>query len=169
MIKQLSLLILTSLILVGCGSKTTGLLDNSKKVVDFSSDDTTVAQVTPIVMTLPQSDIQYTFTKKINEEFKIEYKTSKPDGVGQAQFKVKTFAPIQVAGDQKPAEGKRLYLAEIAVRGYASNKGQPALFNQLGEYPSPQFVIAQVDKRTSIPETTYFSDAYTLDKKFSQK
>lgn len=164
MIKQLSLLILSSFLLVACGTKPEGLLDNSNKVVDFSSDDTTVAQVTPVVMTLPSSDITYTFTKKLNEEFKVEFKTSKPDGLGQAQFKVKSFKEITSAGDQKPSSGKKIYLAEIAVRGYASNKGQPATFNQLGDYPSPQFVIANPSTKTVTPETTYFSDAYTLDK-----
>ena len=69
-----------------------------------------------------------------------------------------------VAG-RTPNEGKKLVLAEISVKGNPKNQGNPSNFNQVGEHPSPQFVLVDPKASRNYVEETYYSDAYTVDKK----
>jgi len=100
---------------------------------------------------------------KLDSEFKVEYKTSEPDGIGEASFKAKSIKQIEMAGDDEPNEDKKLILVEIAVKGNSENKGKPSTFNQVGDYPSPQFVLIDKNNNISYFEETYFSDAYTME------
>lgn len=111
---------------------------------------------------LANSPIKITQTKKFNEEFKVKYKTYQPDGEGEADFKSKPLKVLSSLDDRLPQDGYKLVLAEISVKGNASNKGRPFTFNQIGDYPSPQFVLIDKDKNISQVETTYFSDIYTV-------
>jgi len=160
----LALLLSTSL-LTACGSP---------KIVDkagnpqFSQDDAapTVAVVDSNFGD-KQSSAPVTFTKTINlnSEFKVSYKTSNPPGVGEAEFKAKTMKVVKQVGEVTAEPGKQLVLVEIAIKGKASNKGLPSTFNQIGDYPSPQFVMVDRPKNKSFVETTYYSDSYTVSNK----
>ena len=111
------------------------------------------------------SKVEISQTKKLKEEFKVKFKTVDPAGEGLAEFKAVSFKPITKAGEVGPDSGKKLYLLELSIKGNAKNKGQPATFNQIGDTPSPQFVVVDKAKNISYVEETYFSDAYTQSKK----
>jgi hypothetical protein len=52
-------------------------------------------------------------------------------------------------------------MVEIAVRGNKNNKGSPSTFDQVGDTPSPQFVLVDQNNNKSYVEETDFSGAYT--------
>lgn len=142
-----------------------GPITSVKKNVQFSSDDATVDQVTPYVDEFANKPVKITQTKKLNEEFSVSYKTFNPDGLGTATFKAKSIKDISSAGGLNPADGKKLILVEIAIRGNKNNKGMPSTFNQVGDQPSPQFVLVDRANNKSFVEETDYSGAYTDDKK----
>lgn len=147
---------LFSILLSACGSK------NTAKFSDDSSSPTDVPVYTDKLANTYSAPTQnYT----LNQEFKVSYKTTNPNGVGEAMFKAKSIKEIPDAGGSTPNEGKKLVLVEIAVRGKSTNKGSPDGFNQIGETPSPQFVLVDPAKNSNYTETTYFSDSYTTAKK----
>ena len=113
---------------------------------------------------LANEKIEFSKTYNMNQEYKIGYKTYEPDGVGTAEFKAKSMKVIDKAGENPADEGKKLVLVEIAVRGVPQNKGLPSTFNQIGDHPSPQFVMVDKAKNLSEVETTFFSDSYTMSK-----
>jgi len=155
-------LILTSFFLSACNTP----ISNTKKVVDFSDDTADVQQPTPTPLADPLSvaKIDLTQTMKLNQEFKVKYKTVDPAGEGYATFKATSFKPLESIDGLKPDNGKKLYLLNISVKGETKNKGQPSTFNQVGNTPSPQFVIIDKSKNLSFVEETYFSDSYTASK-----
>lgn len=104
-------------------------------------------------------------THKLNQEFKIKYKTFDPTGEGYAVFKANSFKEIATIDGLQADEGKKLYLLELSVQGNQNNKGQPSTFNQIGSTPSPQFVMIDKKNNRSFVEETYFSDAFTASKK----
>ncbi|MCX6726378.1 MAG: hypothetical protein NTY75_00990 [Candidatus Shapirobacteria bacterium] len=163
--KQLLLILVSSLILTACGLVSKGGVGG--KVADFSSDSETPAagQITPYAESIPQTTVTYSQTWKINQEFKVQYKTFNPDGIGNATIKAISFKEISAIEELKPDQGKKLYLLELAVSGNAKNKGEPSAFNQIGTHPSPQFVLVDKAKNFAYVEETSFSDAYTLSKK----
>lgn len=163
--KQLFLILISSLILAACGPISKSGTDG--KVADFSndSDSKTTDVITPIVDSITQTQVSYSQTWKLNQEFKVRYKTFGPDGIGNAAFKAVSFKEISAIEELKPDQGKKLYLLELAVQGNPTNKGDPSAFNQIGTHPSPQFVLVDKAKNFTYVEETPFSDAYTLSKK----
>lgn len=163
-IQKIALLILSCLLFSGCLSG-----KSPTKTGEFSPDSETTEpltdQITPYLDSFAAEKIAFTETKNLNQEFKVSYKTFNPDGVGQAEFKAKSFKPIDQAGLNSPDEGKKLYLLELAVKGYNSNRGSPSTFNQIGDTPSPQFVVVDTKNNQTYVEETYFSDSYTTAKK----
>lgn len=156
-IHTLTLITVLSLALSACGR-------SPSKTSDFSSDTDSGDQ--PIyVDEYADAKINIIQTNKLNEEFKVTYKTYEPEGTGEAMFKARSLKEIAQAGENAPSEGKKLVLVEISVKGNAKNKGYPSTFNQVGDRPSPQFVLIDKAKNKSYVETTYFSDAYTTEKK----
>lgn len=153
------LLITAALILTACGP--TGLA--SKKVADFSNDDdnSSVPTPTPYIDKFTNAKVNVTQTQKVNQEFPVTYKTSNPDGTGKVIMKAKSFKSVDSVGGVSPDKGKKLYLLEIAVKGFSANKGEPSTFNQVGDTPSPQFVLVNKSQNKTFVEETYFSDAYT--------
>jgi hypothetical protein len=156
-----SLVVITFLtfILSACGSSS-----SSSKSAQFSNDDQTVDQVTPYIDEFANKPVKITQTKKLNEEFTVKYKFFNPDGLGNATFKAKSIREIATAGGLAPAEGKKLILVEIAIRGNKTNSGMPSTFNQIGDQPSPQFVLVDRQANRSYVEETDYSGAYTDDK-----
>jgi|GEM_PF-1738518 len=137
---------------------------NNSKTTEFASDDQENTKVTPTPLADPLSiaKIETTQSRKLNEEFNIIYKTYDPDGEGSALFKARSFKAIDSIDGVVADEGKKLYLLEITVKGGAKNKGNPATFNQIGDTPSPQFVLIDKANNLSYVEETYFSDSYTV-------
>lgn len=134
------------------------------KPVTFS-DDNQPNTLVPLVDKDASAKINITKTVKLNEEFKVDYKTTSPDGTGNVQAKAISIKEIPMAGKNTPTDGKKLILVEMAVMGNIKNKGSPSTFNQIGSTPSPQFVMIDRNKNASVVETTYYSDSYTNDKK----
>src|SRR3989339_749349 len=146
----------------------TGCVKNSTRNPTFSNDDTTpaptVVEEPAYVDTLANAKINITKTYKLNQDIAVKYKTFSPDGEGIAELKAKSIKEVPTAGKKTPDEGKKLILVEIAIKGSSKNKGEPSTFNQIGQYPSPQFVIIDRGKNRSFVEETYYSDGYTEDK-----
>ena len=151
----LSLAVVASVTLSACGPK---------KQATFS-DDSGTPDITPLVDSSAADKINITQTYNLNQEFKVAYQTYNPDAVGNVQVKAKSIKEIPDSAGRLPGDGKKLILVEIAVDGNAKNKGEPSTFNQIGDHPSPQFVLVDRAANKSFVETTYFSDAYTVDKK----
>jgi hypothetical protein len=151
----LAIVAVSAIILSSCG------ITSTKKTVEFSNDNQTVDQITPYVDQLADKPVKITDTKKLNEEFTIKYKTYNPDGEGTATFKAKSLNEINSAGNVVPEDGKKLIMVEIAVRGNKNNKGSPSTFDQVGDTPSPQFVLVDQNNNKSYVEETDFSGAYT--------
>jgi len=133
--------------------------------VTFSDAENEVETISPYVDKLAGEKITITKTVPLNQEFEVIYKTYNPDDKGLALFKAKSMKEIPQAGAKTPEDGKKLILVEIAVRGNKANKGEPSGFNQIGDRPSPQFVMIDKNKNITEVETTYYSDGYTADKK----
>ena len=150
-----SLIIVSSFVLVACGPK---------KNVTFSNDSPATDGITPLVDKDAKAKITITKTVKLGEAFKVDCKSVNPDGTGTVQAKARSLKEIPLAGKSGPGEGKKLILVEMSVMGNAKNKGDPSTFNQIGNSPSPQFVMIDQATNTSTVETTYFSDSYTVDK-----
>ncbi len=129
----------------------------------FSDDSAT--DITPYVDQLASEPINLGQTYNLNQEFKVSFATFDPAGTGLAEFKARSLKAIPSSGDRQPEEGKKLVLVEISVKGNRENKGQPSGFNQIGQTPSPQFVLIDKSKNQSFTEETYYSDAYTKSKK----
>lgn len=146
----LLLIILPALILGGCGAKK----------VEFSTDTTN-----PDDLKLTDNDskapISFTQSYSLNQEFKVSYQTTDPGGTGTVTFKARSLKEIPTAGKKTPDDGKKLILAEITVKGGSKNLGQPSTFNQIGQHPSPQFVLVDTASNQSIVEETYYSDGFT--------
>lgn len=141
--------------LSACGAK--------KSKVAFI-DDTKEAFPT-LVDTAANQKITITKTLKFNQEFNINYKTTDPEGTGNATFKAKSLKEIPTSNGRLPEVGKKLFLLEFNYRGNSKNKGQPSVLNQIGENPAPQFVIINSAKNTSVVEDTPYSDDYAASKK----
>lgn len=155
-----AILILSSFLISGCGLKKSPENNQNTDVSEILTDD-----ITPYLDKLASEKIVITRTVKSNEEFKIKYKTFSPDGQGEADFKSKSVKVVDNVDGVTADEGKKLVLVEIAVHGNKNNKGSPATFNQIGDTPSPQFVMVDKSKNLSFVEETYFSDIYTTAKK----
>ena len=149
------LVMLCLISLVGC----------KKKNDDFSFEDDSNDMFFEVVDEQANEEIKISKEMPLNQEFGVEFKTYEPDGLGMAMFKAKSIKEIKAAGERTPTEGKKLVLVEIAVKGNRNNKGMPSTFNQIGDYPSPQFVLVNKDSNTSLVEDTYYSDGYTEAKK----
>jgi len=150
-----ALLLTSSLMLCSCKAKQEDV---------FFETDTNDSFFTNVEETV-NDKIDISQKVKLDSEFRVEYKTNEPDGIGVANFKAKSIKQIDMAGDVEAGEGKKLILVDIAVNGDSKNKGKPSTFNQVGDYPSPQFVLIDRDDNISYFEETYYSDAYTLDNK----
>lgn len=155
----LTIVTISILTLSACGSAT-----SSQKSVQFSNDDQTAEQVTPYVDEFADKPVKITQTKKLNEEFTVNYKYFTPDGLGTATFKAKSIKQIDTAGGLTPADGKKLILVEITIKGNKNNRGMPSTFDQVGDTPSPQFVLVDRQANKSYVEETDYSGAYTDDK-----
>ncbi|MFA5827956.1 MAG: hypothetical protein WC841_01150 [Candidatus Shapirobacteria bacterium] len=158
-LKSICLLLCATFIFSACGKK-----DSTKDVI-FSDAENEIETISPYVDKLASVQIDLSKTIPLNQEFEVIYKTANPDGIGKATFKAKSMKEIPKAGLNTPEEGKKLVLVEISIRGNKDNKGEPSGFNQIGDKPSPQFVMINKDKNISEVETTYFSDSYTVEKK----
>jgi hypothetical protein len=154
-LKFVVILLLASALLTSC--KRTN--DEVKFSNDESSEDIILADP------LAKASIDFSKSQNLNQEFKVTYKTKNPDGQGEAAFKARSIKPIDEIDGRKPNEGKKLILVEISVQGKSTNKGSPSSFNQIGDTPSPQFVMINKKDNRSEVETTYYSDAYTQAKK----
>lgn len=154
MIIKSLIVLLASLFLFAC---------SPKKEVTFSDDST--SDITPYVDTFASTTINLSKTLPLNQEFEVKYKTFSPDSVGIAHFKARSVKEVTSVADRTPQEGKKLILVEISVQGNIKNAGNPSTFNQVGDTPSPQFVIIDKDNNLSYVEETYYSDAYTAQKK----
>lgn len=152
---SLGIVIMCSLVLFGCGKK------NEDVFFEDDSNDSFFENVDE------QADQKIEISQEygLNEEFEVEYKTYEPDGVGKLSFKAKSIKEIDMAGESEASEGKKLVLVEIAVKGNEDNEGKPTTFNQVGDYPSPQFVLIDKKASKSYVEETYYSDSYTLNEK----
>ena len=150
----MAIILISGTVLSSCGSKPATF-----------SDDELISDITPYVDQNANQKIDLTKEIKLDQEFNIQYKTFQPDGIGTAEFKAISMKQIAKAGDNPPDDGKKLILVEISVRGKSTNKGLPSTFNQIGDYPSPQFVLIDKNKNYSEVETTYFSDSYTQENK----
>lgn len=153
-ISILSLVMFSGLLLSACGKK---------PEVKFSDDS--AEDVSPYVDKFASEKINITKTYVLNQEFKVQYKTFNPDGTGMAEFKARSMKEVADVDGRLPEEGKKLVLVEVTVKGNGKNKGSPSIFNQIGDTPSPQFVLIDQAKNYSEAETTYYSDAYTQLKK----
>ncbi len=129
----------------------------------FSDDSAN--DITPYVDTFASTPIVISKNYPQNQEFEVRYKTFAPDNIGTAKFKVTSIKEVPNVADRTPEEGKKLILVEISVQGNGKNQGNPSTFNQVGDTPSPQFVIIDKDKNMSYVEETYYSDAYTTKQK----
>lgn len=156
---KLCLVFCTALFLSSCGKKDPG------EDVTFSNAENEIEEVAPYVDELANEKINISKTVPLNQEFEIKYKTYNPDGVGTAIFKAKSMKAVSEVAGRAPGENKKLVLVEISVRGSKDNKGEPSGFNQIGDRPSPQFVMIDTEKNKSEVEATYYSDAYTTEKK----
>lgn len=143
------------LVLGACGVK--------KEEVSFEDDTQDV--FVELVDEEKHEEMNMTKELKLDEEFSVEFKTFEPDGIGKAKFRAKSVKEVSDIDGVKATEGKKLVLVEIAVVGDAKNKGRPSTFNQIGDFPSPQFVMVDKTAKTSLVEDTYYSDTYTESKK----
>ena len=155
------IILFCSVLLFGCGNKTI----NKDGTAKFSNDETKVEDNVEFGDKLATAKIEIKDTKSLNQEFTVQFKTFSPDGQGTAIFKAKSMKEVAEVDGRAPDEGQKLILVEIAVRGNKQNKGIPSTFNQIGDYPSPQFVMIDKAKNLSFSETNYFSTAYTAAKK----
>jgi hypothetical protein len=154
-ILSILLLLISVSTLFACGSK--------KNSTDLQFEEIDNSTPTPYVDEFAGQKINIVGTYKLNQEFKASFKTT--TGVGTADFKARSIKEISAAGKKTPTEGKKLILVEISVNGNKQNSGQPSTFNQVGDTPSPQFVLIDQQKNLSVVEETYYSDGYTEDKK----
>jgi hypothetical protein len=157
------LLGLSFVLLTACTSPIA--LNQKNDNAQFSSDEEPIPTLAPYQDDLAQEPVKFSKNVLLSSEFKVDYKTTDPDGVGIAEFKAKSMKVIPDAGGSAPQKGKKLVLVEIGVKGKASNKGVPSTFNQIGDTPSPQFVLVDISKNLSYVEETYYSDSYTVPKK----
>ena len=157
-ILSLGIIFASTFLLSGCGKTTLG---GGSKNVSFSNDDQTVDQVTAYIDKFANEKVEFKQTYNLNQEFTAKYKTFDPNGEGTATVKAKSMKEVANAGLKTPDEGKKLILIEIAIRGKSTNKGAPSTFNQVGDTPSPQFVLVDKAKNKTDTETTYYSDGYT--------
>lgn len=155
---SIGLVFASAVLLSGCGKTT---LTGGSKNVSFSNDDQTVDEVVAYVDKFANEKVEFKQSYNLNQEFTAKYKTSEPNGEGTATVKAKSMKEIAGAGLKTPEEGKKLMLVEIAVRGKSTNKGAPSTFNQVGDTPSPQFVLVDKAKNKTETETTYYSDGFT--------
>ncbi|MFA6518858.1 MAG: hypothetical protein WCV93_04410 [Candidatus Shapirobacteria bacterium] len=156
-----ALVLASALLLSACNSSVL-----PQKKITFSDDTAPEAETnTPYVDKFATTPIVISKTYKLNQEFKVAYKTFNPDGQGIAEFKGRSMKEVANVDSRLPEDGKKLVLVEIGVKGKADNKGSPSTFNQVGDTPSPQFVLIDKSKNLSNAEETYYSDAYTVSKK----
>jgi len=158
---KLLIILFSSLFLFGCSAKN-NIKNNEAK---FSNDEEKIEEVADYGDKLANEKIEIKETKTLNQDFPVIFKTFEPDGTGNAIFKAKSIKEITEVDGQPPEEGNKLVLVEIAVKGNSKNKGMPSTFNQIGEHPSPQFVLIDKDNNKSFTETNYFSTSYTASKK----
>ncbi len=147
-------LLFSSILLGACGKK-----DSNN--VSFTNDEEIVEDISAYTDQLADTKIKIDQNFSLNQEFTITYQTKDPDGSGRASFKARSIKQIDTAGQKTPDEGKKLILVEISVMGDENNKGSPSTFNQIGDNPSPQFVLIDKNKNKTLVETTYYSDGYT--------
>jgi len=130
----------------------------------FSNEEEITEDVFSYSDSLSNAEVKITQTYKLNQEFKVKFLTQDPKGEGYAEFKARSIKEVSSVDERAPTEGKKLVLVEISLRGNPQNKGQPSTFNQIGDNPSPQFVLYDKSKNQSFVEETYYSDAYTISK-----
>ncbi len=136
----------------------------SEDELGFSNEEEITEDVFTYNDSLANAKINVTQTYNLNQEFKVKFLTQEPKGEGYAEFKATSIKEVSSVDERTPPEGKKLVLVEIAIRGNPQNKGQPSTFNQIGNNPSPQFVLYDESKNQSFVEETYYSDAYTNSK-----
>ena len=132
--------------------------------MSFTNDEELVEEFAPYTDQLADAKIQVSQTFSLNQEFTVDYKSKDPDSTGHASFKARSVKEIDTAGKKTPDENKKLILVEISVMGDENNQGDPSTFNQVGDNPSPQFVLIDRDNNKTFVETTYYSDGYTQSK-----
>lgn len=154
-ILKLTLILVSSIILSACGPK------KSTDDLEFSADEELTEAVTPYADQLASQKINIIDSRDLNQDFSVNFQTRDPDGAGNAYFKAKSIKTVDAAGLKTPSEGKKLVLLEISIKGDPQNKGNPSTFNQIGDNPSPQFVLVDKDKNQTWVEETYYSDGYT--------
>jgi hypothetical protein len=158
---KLLIILFSSLFLFACTAKDTSKTNEAK----FSTDEENIEEIIDYNDKLANEKIEITETKNLNQDFPLTFKTFNPDGTGNAIFKAKSIKEIAEVDGRTAEDGNKLILVEIAVRGNRNNKGIPSTFNQIGEYPSPQFVLIDKENNKSYTETNYFSTSYTATKK----
>lgn len=160
LISKISSLIICSLLFSACGSK----IKQTNKI-EFSNFDQETEDITPYVDEFSTAKINISQTYNLSQEFKVGYKTFSPDALGTVEIKARSIKEIPIAGKRQPENGKKLILVEISVKGSKGNRGSPSTFNQVGDQPSPQFVLVDKTNNRNFVEETYYSDGYTEDKK----
>ena len=158
---KLLIILFSSLFLFGCTTKNATKTNEAK----FSNDEEKVEELADYGDKLANEKIEIKETKTLNQDFPVIFKTFELDGTGNAIFKAKSIKEITEVDGRASEEGKKLVLVEIAVKGNSKNKGMPSTFNQIGDRPSPQFVLIDKASNKSFSETNYFSTSYTASKK----
>lgn len=154
-----SLLLISSFFLSACTNKEASFSDDSDP--SFSNEEEVMEEVAVYSDSLANAKIDITQDYSLNQEFKVAFKTKNPDGQGSAQFKARSIKEVSSVDERNASEGNKLVLVEISIRGDTKNKGEPSTFNQIGDNPSPQFVLIDQKNNRSYVEETYFSDVYT--------
>ncbi|HRS23182.1 MAG TPA: hypothetical protein P5562_03445 [Candidatus Woesebacteria bacterium] len=153
------IVLLSALLLFGCGAK------KPESLLPSSDENETEEMVgSNYVDKLANEKIDFSQSFNLNQEFTVNFKTFEPEGEGVATFKARSIKEIPDVDGRTAGENNKLILVEISVRGNAKNKGLPSTFNQIGDYPSPQFVLVDKANNKSFVETNYFSTAYTASK-----
>jgi len=147
-------LVFSFLLLAGCGRK---------QSAEFTNDEDMVSDISPYTDQLANAKIKTTKEIPLNQEFTLNYQTKNPTGQAQASFKAISMKTVDSAGLRTPDEGKKLVLVKLALVGLSTNQGSPSTFNQVGDNPSPQFVLIDKTKNQTFVEETYYSDGYTQD------
>lgn len=158
LLSYLSLILISSFVLSAC-NKSTDFSDDTE--VGFSNEEEILEEVNVYSDSLANAKIDITQNYKLNQEFKVQYLTKNPAGQGSAQFKARSLKEVDSVDERTASEGNKLVLVEISVRGDTTNKGEPSTFNQIGDNPSPQFVLIDQKNNRSYVEETYYSDVYT--------
>jgi hypothetical protein len=158
---SLAILFCSSFFLYSCGQAKVDQ-NQDEPINQEISEEEDFSEYQTYADNLAKVPVDITQTKKFNEEIKIKYQTYEPIGTGEADFKATSMKVIKSIDDRVAQEGYKLVAVGISIKGNQQNVGRPFTFNQIGDYPSPQFVLIDQKNNLSQIETTYFSDIYTV-------